>query len=304
MARRQAAGHRAALLLCSLRLGACGTLAMLSTGCSVSDLATADRLARGLVVVLPGIEGRSRLNIDIARGLNDGGVGMAVEIFDWNAPVPFVPLVNLADLERNKAQAKRLAQRIEQYHRDYPGRDVYVIGHSAGGGIALLTVEALPRQAPVTAAVLLAPAVSPEYDLTEALRRTRVGIFSFHSPSDVLFLELGTRTFGTVDRRLGSAAGASGFRPPATGTARDLYDQKLIDIGWRKEMSRSGNGGDHFGWANPLFVRDYLAPLIVDQQTGEWPSGVWADLIESARVEHHARAIDNNDAKQAVRGRK
>lgn len=279
-----------------LRVAAWAALASFSAGCSVSDLATADRLARGLVVVLPGIEGRSRLNVDIARGLNDGGVGMAVEIFDWNAPVPFVPLVNLTDLDRNKSQAKRLASRIREYQRDYPGRDVYVIGHSAGGGIALLTVEALPRHAPVTAAVLLAPAVSREYDLTVALRRTRVGIFSFHSPSDVLFLELGTRAFGTIDRRLGAAAGASGFRRPASGVARDLYEEKLFDIGWRKEMSRSGNGGDHFGWANPLFVRDYLAPMILDQQTGEWPRGIWADLMQRTPGQSHALADDVDGA--------
>ena len=49
----------------------------------IDHLDNADRQASGLVLVLPGIEGRSTLNLDIAQGLVDGGVPLAVEVHDW-----------------------------------------------------------------------------------------------------------------------------------------------------------------------------------------------------------------------------
>jgi hypothetical protein len=42
-----------------------------------------ERLERGYVIVLPGIEGRSFLNRGIAAGLSDAGVPYGIEIYDW-----------------------------------------------------------------------------------------------------------------------------------------------------------------------------------------------------------------------------
>ena len=44
-----------------------------------------ERLNRGLVIALPGIEGRSKLNEDICRGLDEGGVSWAIELYDWTS---------------------------------------------------------------------------------------------------------------------------------------------------------------------------------------------------------------------------
>ena len=52
------------------------------SGPLLDNLRTAERLQRGLVLVLPGVEGESCLNHSIARGLADGGVEAAIEIFD------------------------------------------------------------------------------------------------------------------------------------------------------------------------------------------------------------------------------
>jgi hypothetical protein len=46
-------------------------------------LKTNARLEQGCVFVLPGIQGKSPVEFAVARGLAEGGVRMAVEVFDW-----------------------------------------------------------------------------------------------------------------------------------------------------------------------------------------------------------------------------
>lgn len=248
-------------------------LAPALTGCSVRDLGTADRMSRGLVVILPGIEGRSALNYSIARGLDEGGVSSAIEIFDWNVPIPGPggALINLTDYERNQHQARKLAERIRTYQDSYPGRAIHLIGHSGGGGLTVMTLETLPPDLRVTAAILLAASVSPRHDLCKALQRTQYGIFNYYSQADIGFLTVGTSLFGNIDRGYGPAAGAVGFQIPGKPSANTeaLY-RKLHQIAWSRPMGMYGNSGGHMGWCAQPFVRKYLAPLVQEQQTEHW----------------------------------
>lgn len=227
-------------------------------------LRAAARYRRGLVLVLPGIEGRSVLNRNLAVGLDQGGVTSAIEIADWTVGVPGVYLPNLLDLERNRRAAARLAARIEAYRREYPGRPVHLVGHSGGGGIAVLTLEALPEDGSIEMALLLAPAVSPDYDLSAALRRTRRGLCNFYSARDVTLLKVGTTIFGSIDRVHGTAAGAAGFKPPPglTDAGRELYAARLRQVEWTPRLRRYGADGTHVGWVTRRFARTFLAPLI------------------------------------------
>jgi pimeloyl-ACP methyl ester carboxylesterase len=242
-------------------------VALCMSGCATTDLATADRMAHGLVVVLPGIEGRGPLNIDVARGLDEGGVNYGIEIFDWGTGSAAGLLIHLTDLQRNMAQARRLAQRIEQYQRAYPGRPVHVLGHSGGAGLALLALEALPPYSRITGAILLAAAVSPQYDLRPALQRIQYAVYSFYCLQDFAFLGVGTGIFGTIDRAHGPSAGAVGFRLPdgLDEAGRRLYELRLRQIPWSSQMWRDGHHGGHLGWANRRFVRTWLAPLIIEE---------------------------------------
>jgi pimeloyl-ACP methyl ester carboxylesterase len=269
-------------------LGMIGALccALLASGCSVAELSTADRLARGLVIVLPGIEGRSAANVDIARGLDAGGVDCGVEIYDWNAPLPFLPLVNLTFLERNRDQARALARRIDRYQRDYPGRDVFLIGHSGGAGVAIMTLEALPPGRKVTAAVLLGAAISPQYDLRAALRSVNNVIVNCYSRRDILLLEVGTGLFGTIDRRLGPAAGAVGF--DRSERRDDPDDPRLVQVSWSDEMGGATDWGGHFSWTGRRFVRFYLAPLVIQQLADRWPAGFWRRAVRDRASENGA----------------
>jgi pimeloyl-ACP methyl ester carboxylesterase len=236
------------------------------SGCTPPSYTRAEyRYQNGLVYVLPGIEGQSVLNRNIVIGLDAGGVRSAIEIYDWTYGIPGSTVMNLVDLERNRREAARLAARIVDYRDRHPGKPVHLIGHSGGGGVAVLTLEALPPGRQIDMAILLAPALSPEYDLSVALRRTRFGIQNYFSENDVGFLMLGTTVFGTADRSHGVSAGAVGFRmpPEASDAMREVYRDKLRQVEWDPRLKRVGASGSHIGWASEAFARDYLAPRIV-----------------------------------------
>ena len=149
------------------------TILSFLAGCVPSNLNTDDRRERGLVIVLPGIEGPSVWNRDLVLGLDDGGVDCAIERYDWGTPVPGGFLINLADIERNRAVAAGFRDHIVAYMDEFPNRPVVLVGHSGGAGMALLAAERMPRDRRLTALVLLAAAVGPDFDLRGALAGTR-----------------------------------------------------------------------------------------------------------------------------------
>ncbi|UCD27643.1 MAG: alpha/beta fold hydrolase [Planctomycetota bacterium] len=242
--------------------------APLVTGCSsLSHLRTSDRYKKGYIIVLPGVEGRGRLNTNIAKGLERGGVPSAIEVYDWTAFRFFSLVINLRAMERNKREAKKIAKKIVSYQDRYPGRPVHLVGHSGGGCIAVLALEALPHYRKIQSAILLAPAITPDYYLGRALKRTQHGIWNYYSRRDVFFLRFGTTIMGTVDGRHTTAAGAVGFALPWGLDKQDrrLYGAKLHQQQYTPQMAKSGHIGTHIGWANRKFVAEWLAPIINSQ---------------------------------------
>jgi pimeloyl-ACP methyl ester carboxylesterase len=224
-----------------------------------------------LTIILPGIESESFANSNVAQGLQDGGVDTAIEVHDWTTGKILNVLDHLRDLERNKIAASKIADKIVDYQDRYPGRPVYLIGHSGGGGMTLLTLEALPADRHITAAILLAAAISPTYDLTTALEKTDAGIWNYYSAMDSTLLIAGTTVAGTIDGKHVPAAGAFGFEEPAGDfpERHRLYETKLHQIGYDLQMVTSGNLGGHFGPTWHQFSEDYLAPILIDPYSSQ-----------------------------------
>ena len=149
-----------------------------------------ERLDRGLVLILPGIEGRSFLNVSLMAGLLDAGLPYAMEIVDWTTGCCLLAIYHLLARERNRRVARQIASRVVEYRRQYPGRPVWLIGHSGGGAMSLLAAEFLPAEQALTGIVLLAPAISSRYSCEAAMQRTERGIWNFYSAGDVWFLGL------------------------------------------------------------------------------------------------------------------
>jgi pimeloyl-ACP methyl ester carboxylesterase len=238
-------------------------------GSLLSDLRTPTRLDKGLVLVLPGIEGESFLNHNIARGLADGGVESGIEIFDWTTGVILLFLYHLRGNRRHIRQAQRLVERIVAYRQSHPGRPVHLVGHSGGGAMIVLALERLPPENNVTCVILLQSALSPDHDLTTALERTERGIWNVRSALDVFFLGVGTWITGTLDGRHHAAAGMVGFRQPAglTPTAQELYAKKLHDLAFRPAMIADFHVGGHLSVTSRPFLAKHVAPLLIAVET-------------------------------------
>ncbi len=190
-------------------------LAGVLIGCDPNaQYCTPERYDQGLVLILPGIEGVSANNTGIQKGLDDGGVDYALQIYPWGFPVPGVGmLVNQTDVAANRAAGARLADVIIRYQQDYPGRPVFLVGHSGGGGVAVFTLESLGSRSgkPINGAILISSSISASYPLAPALAMTRLGILNVYNGMDTGLLGVGTGLFGNVDGGTGDSAGRTGF---------------------------------------------------------------------------------------------
>ena len=180
-------------------------------------------------------------------------------------------------MANHRAQAASVVERGPRLARRRARRKpVYLVGKSGGTGIVVGALEGLPEGS-VEAAVLLAPALSPDYDLSRALRAVRREMVVFWSPLDVVILGAGTWLFKTVDRVRSVGAGMVGFRPPA---GLDEAGGRATPGSGRSAggpaMARTGYLGGHVGPDSPAFLRKYVVPLLTGPAAArnvEFPPG-------------------------------
>jgi pimeloyl-ACP methyl ester carboxylesterase len=170
----------------------------------------------------------------------------------------------LTDVANRDRQARLLADEIQRFRAAQPVYPAFLVAKSGGSGVVVKALELLDDES-VETVVLLAPALSPGYDLTPALRAVRREIVVFWSPLDVFILGAGTRLLGTADRVRSVAAGMVGFHVPAPvhlEPERTGQYAKLRQIRWRPRMAATGYLGGHFGPDSPMFLRRYVVPLL------------------------------------------
>lgn len=220
-----------------------------------------ERAERGVVVILPGIEGESSANHEIRQGLRDGGIPYALAIYRWGSGNM---LANQVDVEGNRRKAAELAQRIVTYQQRHPGRPVFLLGHSAGGGMAVFALEYLgqiPGARPVDGVFLLSASISADYDLSTALRMTRRGLANVSNPDDRMLKE-GTGTFGNVDGGKGDSAGRTGF----LRRYRNVYERQLTSAEVLRDVGETGPA--HFAATKNKLIAKYAPAWIM---TEVWP---------------------------------
>ncbi|MBI5725555.1 MAG: hypothetical protein HZA50_16475 [Planctomycetes bacterium] len=247
-------------------------LAGLSAGCgaAASHFTTPDRRSNGLVVILPGIEGESGFNHDIRRGLAAAGIYRSLPIYSWGRPIPVLGmLLNQMDPLGNWLAGKGLADYIVRYQDENPGKPVYIIGHSGGGGIAVFAAAQMPDDRQIDGLMLLHASISAGYDLTRALHHCKKGIVNFYNTDDVGLLGIGTIIVGSVDGGHGPAAGLIGFDEPDSSDKEDkkLAYAKLYQVPLTRQFFIS-DSGSHSMATKPLFVARYVAEWMLCQI---WP---------------------------------
>lgn len=249
-----------------------------------SELAFPERLDRGYTIVLPGIWGAQAVDYGIVKGLQDGDVQSAIELYDWTSG-PLWLVYNLRALEHNQGEAKKIAAKIVAYQDRYPGRPVHLVGYSGGAGLAVLTLEALPADRQVTDAILLAPTLASDYDLRPAISRTTDGIRNFYSPLDIPVLMVLSTAFGTTEGQHTPAAGAIGFQAlgKAGSEERRNYESRVPQQSYNTAMLMDGHTGGHFGWTNRTFIARHVAPLLTVPVAPQRPTEIAAvesDVIQ------------------------
>lgn len=243
-----------------------------AAGCGAGGIVmNRQHLDNGLVIVLPGIEGRSLSNASICLALCGEQIPLAVEVYDWTAPLG--PLFNQCAYGRNREAAAALADHIEDYRREHPTGRVFLIGHSGGTAIAAWAAEALGGRGKVAGIIMLASSLSPGYDLNAALAYAEMGIVSFYSGHDSALLGAGTSLFGTMDRVNGESAGKVGFN--GFSSSYSAAGPELFEVPWSQEMVRTGYIGCHFSVCAGNFIATYVAPLVT---ANRWDRSLIANL--------------------------
>ena len=211
-----------------------------------------------VLIHLPGIGGEMAIDRRLMRGLLAGEVAKEGEILDWTGADR--GLNALGHVERNRQQAKDLADRIVEIHRRDARTRIILSAHSGGTGIVVWALEQLPPDVKIDRLLMLASALSPTYDLSRALAHVQTGAYSFHSEYDTIVLKYGTMALGTIDRQQVPAAGYEGFAMPE-GADRTQY-AKLHQYAYDPAWMRLGNDGQHIGATHPVFAEQILAPLL------------------------------------------
>lgn len=212
------------------------------------------------VLHLPGISGALPDDKQLLAGLAEGGITAQTEIFDWTGGRTGIPA--LQNYKQNHEIALKLAQKIIEHYRADPLAPICLVGHSGGSGLAVWALENLPAEVQIDSLLLLAPALSPDYDLTKALRHVRCRAYVFSSLMDTIVLGTGTKMFGTIDGVKCDAAGRVGFNKPKS--ADEAEYTKLVSKPYDRDwMKLYGHIGDHMGPLGERFAREYLAPLLL-----------------------------------------
>ena len=142
------------------------------------------RLARGLVMVLPGIEGPGFYASGIRRGLAapadrsaraaqptdapGAAEAAAVSVMNWAGLVPGICYAFSPRLQQRALG--RLLRAIQEYRAAFPGRaapPVVLAGHSGGAAMAIFTDEAMAAHfpgEPLAGIVAIATPLHPDYD--------------------------------------------------------------------------------------------------------------------------------------------
>ena len=215
----------------------------------------------GLVLVADGVGGLDLCGTALRYVMGAAKLPLMVKVVPWGHGLGRWH-ADLTNADNRDAKGRQVADEVAAFQAQSSGAPIYLIGKSGGTGVIVKALEVLPEGA-VERVVLVAPALSPSYDLTSALRAVRHEMVVFWSPYDVFVLGAGTRIFGTIDRVKSFGAGLVGFRAPdlADGDARDQYT-KLRQVRWRPVMATTGYLGGHVGPDSPAFLRKYVVPLL------------------------------------------
>jgi len=232
----------------------------------------------GITFYCPGVANVDVGDAGIRAGLARAGYQGQVARMTWS--VSFNPAIDQTVRVIAQQGGKRLADYIQDYIDEYPGRPVNVVGLSAGTGVALWAIEALKPAYKVDNVVLISSSLNYRYDVSRALRNIRGKIYNYYSPTDAV-LAGPMKVFGSIDGVfLEDAAGAVGLQVPPGAQDR------VVNIAWRPEFQKYGYYGGHGDGTSADFVAYEIAPRIIGQ-TAATPQTALANQVATTPPPAH-----------------
>jgi pimeloyl-ACP methyl ester carboxylesterase len=213
-----------------------------------------------VVFVANGAGDSRSLSQNLVQVVQETSAPLQVETVHWSLG-PRRVVADQVDHNNHLSRGRELALQADRYRRSYPDRRIYFTGHSAGCAVVLAAAEALPADS-VDGIILLAPAVSPKYNLRSALRATRCSLDVFYSKRDRWVLGMGMAIVGTTEGDSNRAAGQYGFKPDITEPGDAVLYAKLRQHPWDPALEWSGHNGGHHGY-QVGFLRAYILPILL-----------------------------------------
>lgn len=246
--------HRASLILAILVTAGCAT----SHHESRAPIPVAPPC--GIVYSADGAGRFSSFTSALTEAIQESNAPLRVEPVNWSHGYGRI-LSDHFDYGNVQEEGCRLAARILLQRQTFPDTKVHLIAHSAGAAVILSATEHLPPNC-VEHIVLIAPAVSADYDLRPALRTARCGIDAFHSELDLGFLGVATGLFGNTDRTWSASAGRVGFRPLICDQSDVDLHARLRQHPWNRCLLWTGNRGGHFGGYRTCYLQHFVLPVL------------------------------------------
>lgn len=214
-----------------------------------------DRARHGITFYCPGVGNVDLGDEGIRAGLEKAGYQGQVARVTWS--LSFNPAIDQTVRIIAEQGGKRLAGYIQEYMDRYPGREVNIVGLSAGTGVAVWALESLKPEYKVNNVVLIASSLYHDYDVSRALESVKGKIYNYYSSSDAV-LAGPMKVFGTIDGvHFEDAAGSVGLCVPP-GAA-----ERVVNTAWTPEFQQYGYYGGHLDGTSAAFVTARIAPQIL-----------------------------------------
>jgi len=212
------------------------------------------------VIALDGVGGTGIMPQLLKLAVKVSGSKLHVQRYFWTHGY-FRPFHDLRDKEHIERKAEELAGIIRSVKAE--SNHVQIIAKSGGCLVAVKALEQLDANE-TSRIILMSPAISPQYDLSPALRAVSGKMVCFHSQHDKIILGLGTTIFGTSDGVRTVSAGCVGFaNPPDSGVALDQYD-KLEQHSWTPSMLKQLHTGLHSGNSSFPWILKHIVPILAE----------------------------------------
>jgi len=211
---------------------------------------------------LSGISGMTIFDQWWLHAIEDSGAADHVEVYDWAGSGNWIEVLHA--VEQNRKAALKIAEFVTAVRRLNPEVRIIMSSESGGTAVAVWTLEALPADAKVDEVLLVAPAVSPGYDLSRALGHVDGIVRYTTTPLDIGTLGLWTNVLGNMDGVKSSGAGLVGFRKPA-GADPQAY-RRLVRVSYNPAWMIWGNFGSHTGAMSSTFARYVLGPMLIEDR--------------------------------------